>query len=60
MIINDNNKKADKRKKHAHDYFQKQLDYIMEQKKSKKEQVKETKSRITLYSSTSSIVINPL
>ena len=40
MIINDNNQEAGKRKKHTNDYLQKQLDMIMEQKKSKEEQYK--------------------
>ena len=42
MIINNNNQRAEKRKKHTHDYLQKQLDMIIVQNKSKEEQYKET------------------
>ena len=42
MIINDNNERSEKQRKNTQDYLQKQLDMIMEQKKSKEEQYKET------------------
>ena len=42
MIVNDKNNKAEKRKKSANDYLQKQLDMIVDQKKKKEELYLET------------------
>lgn len=42
MIINDTNESSEKQWKNTQDYLQKVLDMIMEQKKSKEEQYKET------------------
>jgi hypothetical protein len=47
MIINDNNNKAEKRKKPAKDYLQKQLDMISDQKKKKEELYLETLAKLT-------------
>ena len=47
MIINDNNERSEKQGKNTQDYLQKQLDMIMEQKKSKEEQYKETLAFLT-------------
>ena len=47
MIINDNNERSEKQRKNTQDYLQKQLDMIMEQKKSKEVQYKETLAFLT-------------
>ena len=47
MIVNDKNNKAEKRKKSAKDYLQKQLDMIVDQKKKKEELYLETLASLT-------------
>ena len=47
MIVNDKNNKAEKRKKSAKDYLQRQLDMIVDQKKKKEELYLETLASLT-------------